>query len=69
LKNSLKNQEKFRKRFFETQYIKFFEENIDKYLRTFIGFNKCLSRVDRYIFRGLLLKTIYYKNAGTTEFY
>ena len=49
------------KDFLETQYKKYAEENIDNYLRKFIGFGKWLSRVDKHILRGLLLKTIYNK--------
>ena len=43
------------------QYREYAEENIDNYLRKFAGFGRWLSRIDRYIFRGLLLKTIYNK--------
>jgi poly-gamma-glutamate synthesis protein (capsule biosynthesis protein) len=47
--------------FVEQQYQKFAQENIDSYLRRFSGFGKWLSRIDRYLLKGILLKKKYNK--------
>lgn len=48
--------------FIEKEYKKFTEKNIELYLRSFLGFGKWLSRADRYLFKGNLLKHKYDKN-------
>jgi poly-gamma-glutamate synthesis protein (capsule biosynthesis protein) len=40
-------------------YNKYSINNIDNYLRTFVGFGKWMSRIDRFILKGLFLKLIY----------
>ncbi|MDW7662644.1 MAG: CapA family protein [Bacillota bacterium] len=45
--------------FVEQHYKKFAEDSIDSYLRNFWGFGKWLSRIDRWLLGGLLLKSIY----------
>ncbi len=47
--------------FIEEQYQLFAEKNIDNYLRAFSGKNKWLSRIDRFILKGYLLKSKYNK--------
>lgn len=47
--------------FIEKQYEIFAEKNIESYLRNFSGFNKWLSRVDRYLLKGSMLKHKYRK--------
>lgn len=47
--------------FIEKKYESFAEKNIESYLRTFSGFGKWLSRVDRYLLKGNLLKYKYNK--------
>lgn len=48
--------------FIEKQYKEFAKKNIGNYLKTFSGFGKWLSRVDRYLLRNTLLKHKYNKN-------
>jgi hypothetical protein len=67
---SKKILEKFYKRsseilqegFIEKQYKKFADKNIENYLRGFSGFGKWLSRIDKYLFKGKLLRLKYNKN-------
>ena len=47
------------KGFIEKQYREFAETSREAYLRTFAGFGKWLSRIDRYLFDGLLVKRKY----------
>ena len=47
--------------FIEEQYRLFAKKNIDNYLRFFSGYNKWLSRIDRYILKGFLINHIYSK--------
>jgi poly-gamma-glutamate synthesis protein (capsule biosynthesis protein) len=47
--------------FVEQQYQKFAQENIQSYLRRFFGFGKWLSRIDRRLLNGMLLKRKYNK--------
>lgn len=47
--------------FIEKQYEKFAENNIDSYLRNFSAFGKWLSRVDKYLLKGILAKSKYNK--------
>ena len=49
------------KGYLEMQYSKFAKKNLDNYLRSFSGFGRWFSRIDRYIFKGLLIKLIYRK--------
>jgi len=51
-----RSEEILQEGFISHQYAKFAENNIEKYLRTFSGFGKWMSRVDRHIFKGKLLK-------------
>ena len=48
--------------FIEEQYQEFAQENIQNYLRSFSGFGKWLSRIDRRLLNGMLLKRKYNKN-------
>ncbi|MBP1924259.1 poly-gamma-glutamate synthesis protein (capsule biosynthesis protein) [Sedimentibacter acidaminivorans] len=56
-----RSEEMLQEVFIDNQYAKFAENNIEKYLRNFSGFGKWLSRIDRHIFKGKLLKNIYNK--------
>ena len=47
--------------FVEQQYRQFAQENIQSYLRRFSGFGKWLSRIDRKLLNGMLLKRKYDK--------
>lgn len=47
--------------FIEQQYKKFAENNMESYLRIFSGFGKWLSRIDRHLLKGSLLKHKYNK--------
>ena len=67
--NSQKILDSFNKRsrdiltegYIKKQYKEFAQKNIENYLRHFSGFNKCTSRIDRYLLKGLLLKRKYSK--------
>jgi len=48
--------------FIEEQYRKFAQDNMQNYLRSFSGFGKWLSRIDRRLLNGMLLKRKYNKN-------
>ncbi len=48
--------------FVEGQYRRFAEENIQLYLRSLSGFGKWLSRIDRKLLNGMLLRRKYNKN-------
>ena len=48
--------------FIDKQYVKFAEKNIEEYLRSFSGLGKWLSRIDRYLLKGSLVKHKYNKN-------
>ena len=48
--------------FVEQLYRKFAQENTQSYLRSFSGFGKWLSRIDRYLLKGMLAKRKYNKN-------
>ena len=47
--------------FVEEEYKKFVELKIESYLRAFSGMGKWLSRFDKYLLKGKLLKYIYNK--------
>lgn len=47
--------------FIKEQYIKLSRKSMENYLRNFSGFGKWLSRVDRYLLRGNLIKSKYNK--------
>lgn len=47
--------------FVEKQYEEFAQKNIGNYLRHFSGFGKWISRIDRYLLKGLLIKNKYDK--------
>lgn len=47
--------------FIEQQYKKFSQEKRESYLSTISGFNKWLSRIDRHLLKGMLLKKKYNK--------
>jgi len=47
--------------FIEQQYRQFAQKNRDSYLRRFSGFGKCLSRIDRRLLNGMLMKKKYNK--------
>jgi len=49
------------KGFVEQQYQKFAQENIQNYLRNISGFSKWLSRIDRILLNGMLMKEKYNK--------
>jgi len=51
-----RSEEIIQEGFIDNQYAKFAENNIEKYLRNFSGFGKWMSRIDRRIFKGKLLK-------------
>lgn len=50
-----------KKGFIEKQYKEFAEKNTNSYLRTLSGFGKLISRLDRYLLNGFLLKRKYSK--------
>ena len=47
--------------YIEEQYREFAQKNIDNYLRYFSGFNKWISRIDRYLLKDFLVKIKYNK--------
>ncbi|GKX31762.1 hypothetical protein SH1V18_42420 [Vallitalea longa] len=47
--------------FIEKKYNKYAEKNIELYLRSFLGFGKWLSRIDRHLLKGYLLRHKYNK--------
>ena len=47
--------------FIESNYQKYSNENIESYLRKFSGFAKWVSRLDRKILKGTLLRSKYNK--------
>ena len=47
--------------FIEQKYQEFAEESLESYLRKFSGFGKWISRIDRYLLKGRLLKNKYNK--------
>lgn len=47
--------------FIEREYQNFADKNIKLYLRSFSGFGKWVSRIDRYLLRGFLVKNKYNK--------
>lgn len=47
--------------FIEEQYRSFAKENLESYLRRMAGMGKWMSRIDRYLFKGLLLRLKYNK--------
>lgn len=49
------------KGFVEEQYKEFAKKSLDNYLRYFLGFGKLISRIDRYLLKGLLVKIKYNK--------
>lgn len=67
--NSQKILDSFNKRsrdiltegYIEEQYREFAQKNIDNYLRYFSGFNKWISRIDRYLLKDFLVKIKYNK--------
>lgn len=54
-----RSKEIMREGFIERRYQIFAEENIQSYLRTLSGYGKWLSRIDRRIFKGSLIKRMY----------
>ncbi|WP_231507838.1 CapA family protein [Bacillus sp. UNC41MFS5] len=48
--------------FVEGEYLKFANQKLEDYLRTFSGLGKWASRIDRRIFKGNLLKRLYKKD-------
>jgi poly-gamma-glutamate synthesis protein (capsule biosynthesis protein) len=50
-----RSEEILKEGFISEQYTKFAENNIENYLRTFSGFGKWMSRIDRHLFKGKLL--------------
>lgn len=48
--------------FIEKEYKKFAEANLKSYLRSLAGYGKWLSRIDRYLFKGILSKNKYNRN-------
>lgn len=47
--------------FIEQEYEKFAHKSLDNYLRSFLGFGKWISRIDRHLLKGRLLKNKYDK--------
>lgn len=56
-----RSEEILKEGFIQEQYKEFAEKSIENYLRNFSGFGKWLSRVDRYLLKGNLLKNKYDK--------
>lgn len=56
-----RSEEMLQKGFIDEQYAKFANNNIENYLRNFSGFGKWISRIDRRIFKGKLLRKMYNK--------
>lgn len=56
-----RSDEILQKGFIEKQYEKFAKKNTESYLKSFSGFGKWLSRIDRYLLKGSLLKHKYNK--------
>lgn len=54
-----RSEEILQEAFIKEQYRKFAEKSMENYLRNFSGFGKWLSRVDRYLLKGNLLKNKY----------
>lgn len=57
-----RSDEMLQEGFIEQEYQKFADKNVESYLRSFSGFGKWLSRIDRYLLRGALVKNKYNKN-------
>lgn len=47
--------------YIEERYREFAQKNIENYLRYFSGFNKWISRIDRYLLKDFLVKRKYNK--------
>lgn len=63
LKNFLKRSDEIKQEgFIEKEYAKYAENNIVKYLKSISGYGKWMLRVDRYLFKGKLMKNKYDKN-------
>ncbi|EYE87684.1 hypothetical protein Q428_12035 [Fervidicella metallireducens AeB] len=56
-----RSEEILQEGFIKEQYRKFAEKSIENYLKNLSGFGKWLSRVDRYLLKGNLLKNKYNK--------
>lgn len=54
-----RSEEITQEKFIEHQYQKFAKKNIESYLRSFSGFSKWLSRIDRRLLNGMLIKRKY----------
>ena len=66
IENSLKDQKYWKKDIWKCSIVNL-PKNLDNYLRSFSGFGRWFSWIDRYIFKGLLIKLIYRKNACITK--